>query len=63
MSGPATLKYTMDKGNVFWPIPNDAITANKNGQLWQNFGYEGYDADIPKWDNWQDAVADEDVTD
>lgn len=63
VSGPATLKYTMDKRNVFWPIPNDAITANKNGQLWQNFGYEGYDADIPEWDNWQDAVADEDVTD
>lgn len=53
----------MDKRNVFWPIPNDAITANKNGQLWQNFGYEGYDADIPEWDNWQDSVADEDVTD
>lgn len=63
VSGPATLKYTMDKRNVFWPIPNDAITANKNGQIWQNFGYEGYDADIPEWDNWQDAVADEDVTD
>lgn len=21
----------MDKRNVFWPIPNDAITANKTG--------------------------------
>ncbi|MDO5524762.1 MAG: RagB/SusD family nutrient uptake outer membrane protein [Prevotella sp.] len=59
-SGKATLNYTMNKYNVFWPIPDGAITSNKDGQLWQNYGYSGYDADIAMWENWQDAVADED---
>lgn len=61
-SGSATLKYTMNKNNVFWPIPESAITANKDGQLAQNYGYSGYDANVKMWDNWQDAVADEDQT-
>lgn len=52
----------MDKHNLFWPIPNDAIKANSRGQLHQNYGYDKYDASIPEWDNWQDAVADEDKT-
>lgn len=59
-SGVATLKYTMDKCNVFWPIPNSAITANNKGQLWQNYGYDGYDPSIKKWEDWHEAVADED---
>lgn len=58
-SGVATLKYTMDKCNVFWPIPNSAITANNKGQLWQNYGYDGYDPSIKKWEDWHEAVADE----
>lgn len=52
--------YTMDKRNVYWPIPNYAITANIKGKLSQNFGYDGYDASVKVWDKWQDAVADED---
>lgn len=54
--------YTMDKKNVYWPIPNAAITANNKGELSQNFGYDGYNPATPKWDNWEDAVADEDKT-
>ena len=46
-----------------WPIPEKEITANNKGQLWQNYGYTGYDANIPVWDNWEDAVADQDVVD
>lgn len=57
-----SIKYTMNKHNLFWPIPNSAITANKDGKLFQTYGYNGYDASIPEWDNWQDAVADEDKT-
>lgn len=52
--------YTMDKRNNYWPIPNSAITANIKGQLSQNFGYDGYNAGVKVWDNWKDAVADED---
>lgn len=62
VSNGKTLKYTMNKRNLFWPIPQGAIDANSEGQLHQNYGYTGYDAAIPEWDNWQDAVADEDKT-
>lgn len=62
VSNGKTLNYTMDKRNLFWPIPQSAINANSQGQLRQNYGYTGYDAAIPEWDNWQDAVADEDKT-
>lgn len=55
--------YSMDKRNVVWPIPNSAITANTKGQLSQNYGYDGHDPSIKIWDNWQDAVADEDNID
>ncbi|MEP7092752.1 MAG: RagB/SusD family nutrient uptake outer membrane protein, partial [Flavobacterium sp.] len=53
--------YTMDKRNNYWPIPNSAITANINGKLSQNYGYDGYDANVKIWDKWQDAVADESI--
>jgi len=52
--------YSMSKRNNYWPIPNYAITANIKGKLSQNFGYDGYDANVKVWDKWQDAVADED---
>ncbi len=61
-TGNSTPNYTMDKKNIYWPIPEDAIVANKKAALHQNFGYSGYDASIPEWDNWEDAVADEDKT-
>ena len=62
-SGRATaLNYTMDKRNLFWPIPNSAITANNKAPLAQNYGYDGYDASILVFDNWEDAVADEQTT-
>lgn len=59
-TGNSTPNYTMDKKNMYWPIPHTAITANKSGDLAQNYGYNGYDPSTPKWDNWEDAVADED---
>lgn len=51
--------YTMGKQNVFWPIPEVAITANSKGILWQNYGYQGYDPSIPVFQNYEDAIADE----
>jgi len=59
-TGNSNPLYTMDKKNVYWPIPYAAIVANGQGTLSQNFGYDGYDATTPKWDKWEDAVADED---
>lgn len=54
--------YTIAPHNIYWPIPQDAINANLYSKLHQNPGYSGYDAGAELWTNWQEAVADEDVT-
>ncbi len=61
-TGNSNPNYTMDKKNIYWPVPHAAITANNRGELSQNFGYDGYNPGTLKWDNWEDAVADEDKT-
>ena len=61
-SNNRTLNYKINKCNLYWPIPNAAITANNKGVLSQNFGYSGYDPSTPRWDKWEEAVADEDKT-
>ena len=59
-SGKATaIDYKMDKHNLYWPIPQSAIDANKKGQLKQNFDYSGYDESVNVWQTWQEAVEDE----
>lgn len=63
ISNARTLNYKMNKCNLYWPIPNAAITANNKGILSQNFGYEGYDPGTLKWETWEEAVADEDKAD
>lgn len=59
--GSQTFEYKINKHNLHWPVPNSAITANNQGQLRQNYGYDGYDDTVPMWTNWEDAVADEDA--
>jgi len=61
--GNQTFEYKINKHNLFWPVPNSAITANNKGQLRQNYGYDGYSESIPMWTNWEDAVADEEKAD
>jgi starch-binding outer membrane protein, SusD/RagB family len=61
-SNNKVLYYKMDKHNLYWPIPNGSIVSNSKGKLMQNFGYTGYDANVPEWDKWQDAVDDENKT-
>ncbi len=53
------LNYQVDKHNLFWPVPNSVITANIGAKLRQNYGYDGYDANIPMYEDWQEAVANE----
>jgi len=60
--GNQTFEYKINKHNLFWPVPNSAITANNQGVLRQNYGYDGYDDSIKMWTNWEEAVADEDAT-
>jgi starch-binding outer membrane protein, SusD/RagB family len=55
--------YTMAPHNINWPIPQGPIDINGGAPLRQNEGYTGYNATIPMWETWQEAVADEDKTD
>ena len=54
--------YQVDKRNLFWPVPNSAITANTGAQLRQNYGYDGYDDSVFMFEDWHEAVADEETT-
>ncbi|MCI1731094.1 MAG: RagB/SusD family nutrient uptake outer membrane protein [Prevotella sp.] len=58
-SNGVSLEYKVNKHNIFWPIPNSAITANTGAALRQNYGYDGYSESTQMWTNWEDAVADE----
>jgi starch-binding outer membrane protein, SusD/RagB family len=40
-------EYTMSPYHVLWPVPQAAITSNTQGQLNQNFGYDGFGNNIP----------------
>ncbi|WP_161888722.1 RagB/SusD family nutrient uptake outer membrane protein [Pontibacter russatus] len=40
-------EYTMSPYHVLWPIPRNAIVANTQGQINQNFGYSGYENNLP----------------
>ncbi len=62
ITSSVNLTYQVDKRNMFWPVPNSAITANLGAPLRQNYGYDGYDDSVFMWTNWEDAVADEDET-
>lgn len=54
-SGNKNIRYRMDKHNLYWPIPNWAHTGNNEAQLWQNYGYDGYDANVKMHATWQEA--------
>jgi hypothetical protein len=55
-----TYSYVLGKHNHYWPIPAATIIANNKAEIAQNYGYDGYDPATPKWQTWQEAVADED---
>jgi SusD family. len=57
--GRLTIIYNMNKHNLYLPVPQSAIDANTGNKMWQNFGYDGYDANLDLWTDWHDAVADE----
>ncbi len=59
--GSQSFEYKVNKHNLFWPVPNSAITANNKAQLRQNYGYDGYDDSTPMFTDWKEAVADEET--
>lgn len=62
-SGQNNPNYVIDKHNMYWAIPESAISGNKKGTLHQNYGYSGYDENVAEWENYEDAIADEDNID
>ena len=40
-------EYTMSPYHVLWPVPQAAISSNTKGQLNQNYGYDGFEDNIP----------------
>lgn len=54
-----TFTYKINKHNLYFPIPNSAMTKNSKGKLMQNYGYDGYDEKTEMWTSWEDAAADE----
>lgn len=49
------INYRMDKKNLFWPVPKGAFDGNINGELHQNYGYDGYNENVKMWATWQEA--------
>lgn len=43
-------EYTMSAYHVLWPIPQASIQSNTQGVINQNFGYSGYENNIPPLD-------------
>lgn len=39
--------YTMSAYHVLWPVPYSEISANVEGHINQNYGYPGYETNIP----------------
>ena len=37
----------MEPKHFLWPIPQTVITANTMGVINQNFGYDGYENNVP----------------
>lgn len=42
-----TNAYIMEPYHVLWPIPQNAIESNTQGRINQNYGYDGYEENIP----------------
>lgn len=40
-------EFTMSSYHVLWPIPASTINANTNGVINQNWGYTGYERNVP----------------
>jgi len=54
-------EYTLDKFNFYWPIRQDVFDRNSEGEIAQAYGYPDYNPNVPMWNTWQEAVADEDT--
>ncbi|MCD8260344.1 MAG: RagB/SusD family nutrient uptake outer membrane protein [Bacteroides sp.] len=53
------VEYTIAPYHIYWPVPQTALEANREGILNQNKGYTGYENNIIPWDNLEEAMKDE----
>lgn len=51
------VEYTIAPYHIYWPVPQSAINANREGRINQNKGYAGFEYNIPPFDNLTDAIA------
>jgi SusD family. len=58
-SNNRTQYYTLDKCNFYWPVRQEFIDSNREGELAQNYGYPTYNPNVEVWSTWQEAVEDE----
>ena len=50
------VEYKISPYHLYWPVPQASIDANRDGRFNQNFGYTGFEKNIPPFDNLQEAL-------
>ncbi|PWV47757.1 RagB/SusD family nutrient uptake outer membrane protein [Chitinophaga sp. S165] len=50
-------RFTVSPYHILWPVPQTDIDANRNGRVNQNFGYSGYEQNMPPIDNLEEAIS------
>jgi hypothetical protein len=48
-------EFSISPYHVFWPILQAAIDANREARINQNYGYSGYELNVPPIDNLEEA--------
>lgn len=51
------ISYTIAPYHLFWPVPQTAINANREGRINQNKGYAGYEHNVPPFGSLEEAKA------
>jgi len=49
-------EYTLSPYHIRWPVPQNTINTNIDGRINQNYGYSGYELNVPPYDNIEDAM-------
>jgi hypothetical protein len=49
-------KFTISPYHLYWPVPQSDIDANREGRVNQNFGYPGYERNLPPFGSLEEAL-------
>jgi starch-binding outer membrane protein, SusD/RagB family len=50
------VEYKISPFHIFWPVPQTSIDANREGRINQNYGYAGYEKNVPPFTKLNDAL-------